>query len=447
MAGSRRRTAPACARRRVADRLGPGRRLQREQILAGDGGLRGGGDRGLAGQHLGQERRRGEHRVALAPHRPVHRDDAGLHGRRAEERAQRLQRLLGGQAAHAARGEGGQSLGVDQLGHPGPGPQPPVDAERGPALARPPVGEGVEERVGRRIGPDERRAQHPRRRGEQDEEVERLGGEQPVQEPGTGHLRAQHIVELGGRRLHERPVVHGPGRVHDPADGRPALALERVEELAERDLVRHVDGARGARWRRAPPARARRRRGGRPGSPGRAPPTRRAAAARSVRAARGAARPARSSSAPPADRDHRDRRSPDSSRRRASARRVPRPGSGCGSAGRRGARRRGTPPDPRRRPPGSGRLSIVAASSAGAAGSRSTSPPQRSACSAESVRPIPHTVAAVSVSGASTPPAGWAPRVTSQSGSRPGRRAAASSCTRAGCCRTPAAGRRRGRRR
>ena len=155
--------------------------LEPEQILAGAVGVGVGGGRGLGGQHLGQERRGGEHRVALPPHGPVHRDHADLYRGGAEKRAEGLERLLRAQAAHAARGERGQPLRADLLGHPRTRPQPPVDAERGSALARSPVGERVEEGVGGRVGADEGRAQHPGGRREEHEEVERrrrrAGGE------------------------------------------------------------------------------------------------------------------------------------------------------------------------------------------------------------------------------------------------------------------------------
>src|SRR5437763_16985287 len=107
--------------------------------------------------------------------------------------AEHRQSLRRWNAADAAPREALCDLRVG--GHADGLPWSPVHTERREPDTAPEVRESVEKCVRRRVCTLARRPEHRRRGGEEDEEVERLVAELPVQQPTSNDLCARHRLE------------------------------------------------------------------------------------------------------------------------------------------------------------------------------------------------------------------------------------------------------------
>ncbi|GAA5705592.1 hypothetical protein Save01_06445 [Streptomyces avermitilis] len=178
-----------------------GRRLQGAARLGhvGEQGA-GAGDGERADEPLPVEVRDGEGGLAV--------------GQRLLERGDREGGPHGGQAAAAQH-----LLSVADTGHAALGPAAPGDGECGAPVCPPMLGEGVQVGVGRRVGTLAGAAPDAGARGEHDERVEFLTGQQFVQVRGTCGLGRHRAGEPGRVGVLDHDVVADAGGVDDGVDG------------------------------------------------------------------------------------------------------------------------------------------------------------------------------------------------------------------------------------
>ena len=116
---------------------------------------------------------------------------------------------------------------VERLGHLSTGP--------------PLVGERVEEGVRRGVVALPRRAERRGRRGEEDEEVQRLLPREPVEIPRPRHLGCQHALEACQLLLHERSIIEHARRMDEAPQGRQTLP-QSVQQALHLLLARDIPG-------------------------------------------------------------------------------------------------------------------------------------------------------------------------------------------------------------